>query len=179
MRRGTKMDALVKCPSCGRDSTNGRKTCWKCGYNFIENGLEGLIQEPVKQEPVSMNNLAYSLRFDGIYQSEPERDENGNEYCTFLRFYPDGIVIYVNATASAQSISKWFNRDNKELVDGIFRLNNNRLVFTTLVVDAIFSIFNGNVDNNKLILDSYILDAGTLHDQLDDNKTYNFIKLAF
>lgn len=86
------------------------------------------------------------LRFDGVYR---QREEG---YGTYLRFFPDGLVIYSSTTAKMPQLLKWFNEDNE--IRGNYVTEEDRLWFS---VSSEYGTVNykGRVTERWLLLHSH------------------------
>jgi hypothetical protein len=52
-----------------------------------------------------------SLRFDGVYRSDPDTDSAGDSYCAYLRFYPKGGVVAASSECTEDTprlMRNWF-----------------------------------------------------------------------
>ena len=112
---------------------------------------------------------ASSLQFDGVYQSEKEGD-----YWHYARFYKDHTVITVSSTGKPKEIFHWFKKENiinKNLSNGLYSINNSRLVFSS--TDTYGTVdYEGMIQEDTLILNWY--SHINFH---RGNGKYNFIKL--
>jgi hypothetical protein len=106
--------------------------------------LEGFQQRLSSEYPT--NAPISALRFDGVYR---QREEG---YGTYLRFYPDGLVIYSSTTAKLPNLLKWFNQDNE--IRGSYVIHKDRLWFS---VSSEYGTVNykGRITERWLMLHSH------------------------
>ncbi|NOT73771.1 MAG: hypothetical protein HOP08_02500 [Cyclobacteriaceae bacterium] len=72
------------------------------------------------------------LRFDGLYQTEPEVDPETSDTTTnFIRFYPDGKVITVGSTGKAYDLKGWFNLRHDDISQGEYKITNRKIEFSS------------------------------------------------
>lgn len=67
------------------------------------------------------------IRFDGLY-SHPECERYDSIY--YLRFYPDGDVIYVSSSGSPHDLKNWFNKDHGTVSKGSFEHDGEKIEFS-------------------------------------------------
>lgn len=119
-----------------------------------------------------------TLRFDGYYSIT---NIDGSGATLVLRFYPDGMVIYVKLMGDPYMITSWFKRDNEKVQKGNYKLINNVFDFTASSIQRGSSYFVGYVKDNRHIhlqVDgTREVEFGFL--QIDENKTYNRTKQYF
>jgi len=65
------------------------------------------------------------VRYDGFY-AKPATDEG---YTEFLRFYPEGTMLEVTTSGSAEQIITWFNREHPDLGTGLYEIVGDRIKF--------------------------------------------------
>ncbi|MFF5496014.1 toll/interleukin-1 receptor domain-containing protein [Streptomyces aquilus] len=67
------------------------------------------------------------VRYDGFY-AKPASEAGFTE---FLRFCPDGTVLDVTTSGSAEQITKWFHPDQPDLGKGPYDIVGDRITFAT------------------------------------------------
>jgi hypothetical protein len=120
-----------------------------------------------------------SLRYDGVYVSEPFEGDGGNEnYCHYLRFYPRGTVITVSSVcdrAALKDIKKWFGVNNAGsthtgISRGKIKIEENKISFFAISLEGNVT-YEGEMVNDRLVLSSHSHINGH-----NDNGTYSFAK---
>jgi len=84
-----------------------------------------------------------ALRYDGVYQSDKV-----TTYWYYIRFYPDGTVLTISATAPAQDLIPWLTRDrvgSPGVSIGQYAVDGQQIVFSA-------TSERGTVDYEGLIL---------------------------
>lgn len=93
------------------------------------------------------------LRFDGVYVDDSQLSKG---YSSYLRFYPDGTVLQVSSTGSAEDLTGWFRKEQAEryFSMGWYELQGGRLKCSTTSSSGTVEYF-GRVDSASLELYSY------------------------
>jgi hypothetical protein len=99
-----------------------------------------------------------SLRSDGLYY----RHETGesSDLTAYLRFYPDGRVIYVVCDGPPAKIAKWFYwgyvpKPSLDLAQGRYSIQGGRIRFSTRATQEPRIDFSGEVRQNSLLLRTF------------------------
>lgn len=73
----------------------------------------------------------YSIRYDGLYKTNNIYDnKTGLDYCKYLRFYSDGIVLTTSTDASLEQVAKWLCKNNAKNID-TYKVFNKNIKFST------------------------------------------------
>ena len=73
------------------------------------------------------------LRHDGLYRSvEMRRASGGSCFWSYLRFYPDGLVIVVSTSGSPNTIRPWFNRKHDHSSRGKVSVEGTAIAFDSV-----------------------------------------------
>jgi len=109
---------------------------------------------------------AQELRYDGVYQ------EKNDDYCGYLRFYKEGIVISVSSTTSnINKLIKWFNLSNPNPDIGHFEISSQRITFSVTSSTGTVD-YAGTIEENRLKLHAY----SHINDKSFDDE-YKFVKV--
>lgn len=112
-----------------------------------------------------------SLRYDGIYRSEPSRPMGSStDYWEYLRFYSDGSVISVSSTGQPKDLRAWFSKEAPGVSLGKVATQGNRLSFTAVNTSGSVD-YSGEVDGDRMCLRtrSHI-------NEHQESKAYVFVK---
>jgi len=91
------------------------------------------------------------LRYDGIYRSVSGPPE-GKSSWSYLRFYPDGVVIEMSTAATLDEIKAGFSRERSILPRGTARCRDSHLSFS-IVCDKGTVDYKGEVSDDRILLD--------------------------
>lgn len=93
------------------------------------------------------------LQYDGVYRAKgPTVEEMPSWH--YLRFYPDGAVIYANSPGSPGQVVRWFNRRYPNVAYG--QVANNKGVLTfTIVSNKGLVDYKGKLRGHKLHFDTF------------------------
>jgi len=84
-----------------------------------------------------VSDASVSLRYDGLY-FDPYDD--GTAGGTYLRFYPDGVVVSVHSIGAPQKVALWLTREHPNAAKGAYKIQGSKIAFSTTVV------FRGKAD---------------------------------
>ena len=116
------------------------------------------------------------LRYDGVYSSETRID--GDLYCEYLRFYPEGTVITVTSECPEKDvlpdIKKWFAKENagpdaSGVSKGNTTINKNAISFDAISIEGNIS-YEGKILGNRISLSSF-----SHINQHRDHDVYQFV----
>ena len=145
----------------------------KVGFWGSLASILGLILAVVALFPISENHSApsaefssHSLRFDGLYRSE----KVGNAW-TYLRFFPDGSVIYATSTGLPEQIAPWFNQDFQRY-RGEYVVLGNRISFHVGGEAESTVSFRGSIEENGLVLSSH----SSLNGNREPDRVFGFLR---
>jgi hypothetical protein len=112
------------------------------------------------------------LRFDGVYRAE------GDEYCGYLRFYPDSMVVVAFACEPPEQVVRWFDRSHLRLY--LYTLDGRRVMFSTTSLPSHAIDYEGEADDGKLPMSRHKRPsfANAFQDS-NDTATYVFVPLDF
>ncbi len=112
------------------------------------------------------------LRYDGLYRSTIADHAGDVTYWHYVRFYPDGDVIYGSTSAAPEAVSKWFARTLPGMPRGKVKLNGSRISFSVKAREGTVD-YSGEIRGDMLHLDSYSHING---DRASED--YQFIQLS-
>ena len=93
------------------------------------------------------------LQYDGVYRSPAPAVEDMPSW-HYLRFYPDGAVIYAISPGSPHQVAHWFNRRYPNVAYGQVANNDGVLTFT-IVSDQGMVDYKGGLRGHKLHFDTF------------------------
>ncbi|KAF3884121.1 MULTISPECIES: hypothetical protein [Nostocales] len=70
------------------------------------------------------------LRYDGLYISYYEDEEDRGVYTSCLRFYRNGTVICCVTCGEVEEIIKWFDKSNPNIRPGKYKVYGDRIEFS-------------------------------------------------
>ncbi len=94
------------------------------------------------------------LRYDGLYRSTIADHTDDVTYWHYVRFYPDGDVIYGSAAAPPEAVGKWFARTIPGVPRGKVKLDGSRISFSAKAPQGTVD-YSGEIRGDTLHLDSY------------------------
>lgn len=93
------------------------------------------------------------LQYDGVYRAPgPTVEEMPSWH--YLRFYPDGAVIYTNSPGSPGQVVHWFNRRYPNVAYGQVANNDGVLTFT-IVSNKGMVDYKGGLRGHRLHFDTF------------------------
>ena len=110
---------------------------------FIFSGCSTLLVQP-----------HVSLRYDGLYCGTEKESDKGVAYWSYLRFYPDGIVIEATTEGTPEEIRAWFSREHPSVSLGKVAIRGSHVSFSAVSVDGTVD-YSGEIEGDQLKLDSY------------------------
>lgn len=94
------------------------------------------------------------LRYDGLYQSTIADHAGDMAYWHYVRFYPNGDVIYGSTPGTPEQVSKWFARTLPHIPRGKVKLAGSRISFSVRAPEGTVD-YAGEVQGERLRLSSY------------------------
>lgn len=93
------------------------------------------------------------LQYDGMYSStKRSNEETGDTYNSNLRFYKDGTVLSVSSDGTPAQLSSWFNKENDRLSRGTYKIDGDKINFSTTSNNATVTYTGTLVDSKTLKL---------------------------
>jgi hypothetical protein len=99
-----------------------------------------------------------ALRFDGIYRCSVPKAQihflkvaaTVGTMTSYLRFYPNGIVVATNSSGTLHDVSKWLNRERRPNFH--YRVRGNSIEFTEDRGGALSYVYSGTISTGSLRL---------------------------
>jgi hypothetical protein len=91
------------------------------------------------------------VRYDGIYQSQPQQASDGSRAWTYLRFTPDGMVITFPTSGRPDQLGS-FSLANLILSFASVTASDGRISFTVSTCDGVLVDYEGRAEGDRLYL---------------------------
>jgi hypothetical protein len=139
-------------------------------------GMSGVARSQPVVQPGSQAIPEFGLRYDGIYLF---KIDSGAHY--YLRFYPDGTVIWAVDSGNPATAAVWFNQDSKQS-RGSYTITPNvpeaQIQFTIRVTGGpqngtTIDEYQGTIQKAKLVLQVESLSGK------QTQRTYEFVPVQF
>lgn len=120
-----------------------------------------------------------SLHYDGVYISQPDHTDGGEDSCEYLRFYSNGTVIAVSSDCDRNSLSellKWFTFENagpkySGVSLGLVSIKGDKISFSA-------ESSEGKVSYQGVIFDDHIdLNTFSFINKSRGHDSYSFLKV--
>ena len=114
-----------------------------------------------------------ALRFDGFYRFNVPT--NVGAMTSYLRFYPDGVVVATTTPGTLRDVTKWLNREQKPNYH--YSVRGNSIQFTEDTNGASSYAYSGTIgpDSLSLRVDGYDHKQSMGYVQ----RTYKFVHVDF
>ena len=110
------------------------------------------------------------IRFDGLYCA-PDDEGFLPPVTSYLRFYPDGVVVSVAARDTPQEAAKWIRRDDRFSSQGRYSFVKRAVAFSVTNVNGAVD-YSGTLDGDQLAV------SWDARNGKKGKDTYKFLRLA-
>jgi hypothetical protein len=100
--------------------------------------------------PCPASDAPSAIKFDGLYCAD---DDEGfmPPVTSYLRFYPDGIVVSMAARDTPVEAAKWIRRDDRSGSQGRYAIVGGALTFSLTHLNGSVD-YSGTIDGDRLIV---------------------------
>jgi hypothetical protein len=120
---------------------------------------------------VSADDAPSVIKFDGLYCAD-DVDGFMPPVASYLRFYPDGIVVSMATRDVPDDAAKWIRRDDRFSSQGRYAIKGVRLTFSLAHASGGAVDYVGAIDGDELLL------SWDAHKGEKGKEVYRFVRLA-
>lgn len=120
--------------------------------------------------PCSASDAPSAIKFDGLYCAD-DVDGFMPPVASYLRFYPDGIVVLVASRDTPAEAAKWIRRDDRLSSQGHYAIEGRLLTLAATNANGAVD-YSGTIDGDQLVL------SWDARNGKKGKEVYRFVRLA-